>query len=203
MASINFDSATNGLAYGSTTGYGTNYYNTSTNLFNTKSLAGLNEYNQTIKGYNISNQANDLAVETEIQNICSYIANGKEDNALDAYEELLNEMSTYSIYATLIDSETGDDTKLRSYLRSKFEDELGSDLEDYIRDNTRNSVEVEKQKCYRGEFCDSTTTEDLLKAICNVQEDEGHLSEVGKSWHEFWGGIAKVWNSVFGDGKKH
>lgn len=174
---------------------------TAADLYNTEALDNRYNYTDTKESYEIAYGGRDAAISTKISNICSYLENGQEDKAMEAYNELLEEMNSQTRYAQL--SEDGNDTQLKSVARQLIETELGTDLESFIRENTRDAKGVESQKLYRGEYCDSTTQEDLLEAMCDIEEEEGHLNIFEKGWHGFWGGIARGWNALFGDGKKH
>lgn len=170
---INYDYTTNGMMYGTDTLTGTTYTNYTSNLFNTESLEKLNDYEQTRSGIAISNQAIEATVANEVENILSYLYNGQEDYALQAYNSLLEQMASNSIYATLVDSETGDNTNLKAYVRQLFEQEAGTDLASYIKEYTKNAAAVERQQIKVGEnLCDSTTQEDLLYEMCNLKENE-------------------------------
>lgn len=175
---------------------------TSASLYNTDYLDSKYDYTDTKEGYETAYAGRDAAIETSISNIISYLEKGQEDKAIVAYETLLSQMQSQTRYSQLVE-ESGDDTQLRSIARQLIEAEAGTDLEELIRDNTRDSIGVQKQKLYRGDLCDSTTQEELLLEMCNIDEEEGQLNIIQKGWHGFWGGIAKAWNSVFGDGKKH
>ena len=175
---------------------------TADQLYNTSYLDKKNAYSQTAEGYNVAEVGRDAAIDVSISTLTSYIANGQEDKVIAAYDELLDQMMLQDRYSQLV-LENGDDTQLRAYARQLIEAETGLNLEQFIRENTRNSIEVQKQQLYRGQYCDSTTQEELLEAMCNIEEEEGQLNIFQEGWHGFWGGIAKGWNSIFGDGKKH
>ena len=175
---------------------------TASSLYNTEYLDKKYDYNDTKESYEIAYSGRDAAIETKISNICSYLANGQEDKALAAYEELLNEMTSQTRYEQLID-ENGEDTQLRSIARQLIETELGGDLEDFIRENSRDAVGVEKQKLLWGDNCDSTTQEDLLEAMCNIEEQEGKANIFTKGIYGTFGIVTKGFDALFGDGKKH
>ena len=99
--------------------------------------------------------------------------------------------------------ENGEDTQLRSIARQLIETELGRDLEDFIRENSRDAVEVEKQKLLWGDNCDSTTQEDLLEAMCNIEEEEGKANIFTKGIYGTLGIVTKGFDALFGGGKKH
>ena len=171
-------------------------------LYNTEYLDKKYDYTDTKESYEIAYSGRDAAIETKISNICSYLANGKEDKAMAAYEELLSEMTMQTRYEQLV-SESGDDTQLRSVARQLIESELGGDLEEFIRENSRDSIGVEKQQLLWGDNCDSTTQEDLLLAMCNVDEEEGHTNFIVKGLYGIAGIVTKGWDALFGDGTKH
>lgn len=158
------------------------------------------EYQHTREGYEIQESAYDASLDMYISNIISYIESGQEDKAMAAYNELLTQMSSQSRYSQI----TGDSAQLQAIAKQLIEMNLEDEtLEELIRDNTRDAVDVEKQKCYRGKNCDSTTQEQLLKAMCGLDEEEGHMNIVQDVWHGFFGLFARGWNGLFGDGKKH
>lgn len=176
---------------------------TAASLYNTDYLDSKYGYADTKEGYETAYAGRDAAISSFISNIASYITKGQEDKAIAAYNQLLTQMEGQERYAQLI-GEDGDDTQLRSIARQLIEAETGVSLEDLIRDNTRNSIEVQKQQLYRGaEFCDSTTQEELLEAMCNIEEEEGQLNVFQSAVHGFFGMFAKGFNTIFGDGKKH
>lgn len=171
-------------------------------LYNTDNLDNRYNYQNARESYELADTGRDAAISTYINNISSYLKSGQEDKAIAEYEALLAQMNTQDRYAQLV-SEDGNDTQLRAVARQIIEIQIGGSLENYIRENSRDAIGVEKQKLYRGEFCDSTTQEDLLEAMCNIKEDEGHLNGFQKVFHGFFGSIARGWNAIFGDGKKH
>ena len=175
---------------------------TADQLYNTSYLDKKNSYSQTAEGYNVAEVGRDAAIDVSISTLTSYIVNGQEDKVIAAYDELLDQMATQTRYAQLI-TEDGDDTQLRAVARQLIEAETGLDLEQFIRENTRDSIEVEKQQMYRGQYCDSTTQEELLEAMCNLEIEEGHMNFVQRGLHFIPSKIANVWNSLFGDGRKH
>ena len=117
---------------------------TAASLYNTEYLDKKYDYTDTKESYEIAYSGRDSAIETKISNICSYLENGKEDKALSAYHELLEEMTSQTRYEQLVVD--GDDTQLRAIARDLIESELGVDLEDYIRENSRDASGVANQK---------------------------------------------------------
>lgn len=146
---------------------------TSSSLYNTEYLEQKKAYNDEQEAIEIGYAAEDAVIESKISKVNSYLASGQEDKAMDAYNELLEEMAGQTRYSKLID-EDGDNTQLRAIARKLIEAELDCDLEDYIRENTRNAKGVEAQKILTWGNCDSTTQEELLAAMCDLDEDEGH-----------------------------
>ncbi|MGM9993134.1 MAG: hypothetical protein ACI37R_00190 [Candidatus Avigastranaerophilus sp.] len=170
-------------------------------LYNTEYLDSKYDYADTKEGYEISYAGRDAAIESKISNISSYLTNGKEDKALAAYEELLSEMEGQTRYGQLV-GEDGDDTQLRAVARQLIEAELGADLEDIIRENTKTQAGVEHQSVLTWGNCDTTSQEDLLAAMCDIDEEEGH----GNPIVSFFAGIASPFvvgfNALFNGGKK-
>ena len=145
---------------------------TAASLYDTEYLDRKYDYTDTRESYEIAYSGRDAAIETKISNICSYLANGKEDKAFAAYEELLEEMSSQTRYAQLI-GEDGDDTQLRAIARQLIETELGADLEEFIRANAKDQAGVDYQNILTWGNCDSTSQEDLLAEMCDIDEEEG------------------------------
>ena len=145
---------------------------TAASLYNTEYLDKKYDYTDTRESYEIAYSGRDAAITSKISNIGSYLANGKEDKALVAYEELLAEMSSQTRYAQLI-GENGDDTQLRAIARQLIESEIGGDLEEFIRENAKDQASVDHQKILTWGNCDSTSQEDLLAAMCDIDEEEG------------------------------
>lgn len=145
---------------------------TSAKLYNTEYLDKKYDYTDTKESYEIAYSGRDAAVETKISNIGSYLANGKEDKAMAAYEELLEEMGNQTRYAQLV-GEDGNDAQLRAIARQLIESEIGGDLEEFIRENAKTQAGVDHQKILTWGNCDSTSQEDLLAAMCDIDEEEG------------------------------
>lgn len=175
---------------------------TAASLYNTDYLDSKYEYTDTKEGYEVAYTGRDAAIDSDISNITSYILNGQEDKVIAAYESLLDQMSSQSRYAQLI-TESGDDTQLRAVARQLIEAETGVDLATFIRENTRDSVAVQKQQLLWGDNCDSTTQEALLAEMCDIEEEEGRASIFSKAIFGFAGIFTKGWDAIFGDGKKH
>ena len=174
---------------------------TAASLYNTDYLDNKYDYTDTKESYEIAYSGRDAAIETKISNICSYLANGKEDKAMAAYEELLSEMTTQTRYGQLV-SESGDDTQLRSVARQLIESELGGDLETFIRENTRDNAGVENQKVLTWGNCDSTSQEDLLAAMCDLDEEEGSGNIIVQGLALIASPFVALGNWLFNGGKK-
>lgn len=142
-------------------------------LYNEEYLDKKYGYTDTKESYEIAYSGRDAAINTKISNIASYLANGEEDKAMAAYEKLLSEMEAQTRYGQLV-SEEGDDSQLRAVARQLIESEIGGDLEEFIRENSRNAAGVEAQKIRTAGNCDSTSQEDLLLAMCDIEEDKSH-----------------------------
>ncbi len=174
---------------------------TASSLYNTEYLDKKYDYTDTKESYEIAYSGRDAAIETKISNICSYLANGQEDKAMAAYEELLDEMTTQTRYAQLVD-EDGDDTQLRSIARQLIESELGGSLEDYIRENTRTNAQVENQTVLTWGNCDSTSQEELLAAMCDIDEEEGSGNILIQAAFAVASPFVALGNWLFNGGKK-
>ncbi len=174
----------------------------SADLYNNEVLDKKYNYNDTKEGYEIAYSGRDAAISTSISNITKYIENGEEDKVIQAYDELLNQMSTQERYSQLV-SEEGDDTQLRSIARQLIESEIGCDLVDYIQDKTKSNKSSENQRLLWGDNCDTTTSEDLLKEMCNLDLEKGHSNLFQKGFFAFCGIFTKAYDAIFGDGKKH
>ena len=174
---------------------------TAASLYDTEYLDNKYEYNDTKESYEIAYSGRDAAIETKISNICSYLANGKEDKAMAAYDELLAEMTSQTRYGQLV-GEDGDDTQLRSVARQLIESELGGSLEEYIRANSRTNAQVENQKVLTWGNCDSTSQEDLLAAMCDIDEEEGNGNILIQAGSLIASPFVVLGNWLFNGGKK-
>ena len=174
---------------------------TAASLYNTDYLDSKYDYNDTRESYEVAYSGRDAAIETKISNLCSYIANGQEDKAFVAYEELLNEMKLQARYEQLVD-ENGDDTQLKSVARKLIETDLGGDLEEFIRENTRTNSRVENQKVLTWGNCDTTTQEDLLAEICDIDEEKGNGSILVQIGAAIASPFVVFGNWLFNGGKK-
>jgi hypothetical protein len=144
-------------------------------IYNTDALDNKYTYSDTKESYEIAYSGRDAAISADIKNITNYLDQGQEDKAMAAYQNLLDEMSEQTRYAQLV-SDDGDDTQLRAVARELIEEELGSDLNDYIVENASNSFERGLEINWNG---DNYQEEDLLKEMCNV-DTTNRLSGVKK-----------------------
>ena len=156
-----------------TNGYGINGYSYTGDT--TSILESRYNTLQTSQAYEIGTAGNDAVLASKIDNFTSYIENGQEDRALEAYQELLEQMKSQARYAQLI-TEDGDDTQLRAIARQLIEGDTGVDLEDLIRECTRDAKGVEyQQKMFGTDKVDSVTQEQLLEEVCDIKEYESSM----------------------------
>ncbi|MBE7705275.1 MAG: hypothetical protein E7Z90_05640 [Cyanobacteria bacterium SIG29] len=174
---------------------------TASSLYNSEFLDKKYDYTDTRESYEIAYSGRDAAIESKISNIGSYLANGKEDKAMDAYNELLAEMGNQTRYAQLV-GEDGDDTQLRAIARQLIEMEIGGNLEDFIRDNAKTQAGVEHQKILTWGNCDSTSQEDLLAEMCDIKEEEGHGNIIVGALAGIASPFVALGNWLFNGGKK-
>lgn len=146
---------------------------TSASLYNENYLDKKYSYTDSKESYEIAYSGRDAALNTKISNIASYLANGEEDKAMAAYEKLLTEMESQTRYGQLV-SESGDDSQLKAVARQLIESEIGGDLEEFIRENSRDAAGVHAQQIRTLGNCDSTSKEDLLLAMCDIEEDKSN-----------------------------
>ena len=124
---------------------------------------------QTSQAYEIGVAGNDAVLGSKIDNFTSYIENGQEDRAMEAYLELLEQMKQQTRYSRLI-TEDGDDTQLRAVARQLIEGDTGVDLEELIRECTRDAKGVEyQQRMFGASKVDSVSQEDLLEEVCDIK----------------------------------
>ena len=124
---------------------------------------------QQSQAYDIGVAGNDAVIGSKIDNFTSYIEKGQEDRALEAYLELLDQMKQQTRYSQLI-TEDGDDTQLRAVARQLIEGDTGVDLEELIRECTRDAKGVEyQQRMFGAEKVDSVSQEDLLEEVCDIK----------------------------------
>ena len=174
---------------------------TASSLYNTDYLDNKYEYTDTKESYEIAYSGRDAAINTDISNITSYISNGQEDKVIAAYQSLLNEMKNQERYSQLV-GEDGDDTQLRAVARDLIESQTGVDLEQYIRENTQDQAGVEFQNVLTWGNCDSTSQEELLKELCNLEEDPGHGNPVANFFAMIASPFVVGFNELFHGGKK-
>ncbi len=153
---------------------------TASSLYNTDFLDNKYEYNDTKEGYEIAYSGRDAAITKNIDNLVTYLSSKKEDKAMLAYEELLNEMKNQTRYSQLV-TEDGDDTQLRAVARQIIENKLGVDLPTYIKETTASNFQRGLEFNLDG---DKYTEEDLLKEMCDLDETtpyEGLERAAGKT----------------------
>ena len=173
---------------------------TASSLFDEKYLEQRDGYNQKKESFQIATSGRDAAIKTKISNIVSYLENGKEDKALKAYNELLDVMSKQSRYSQLVSED--DNTQLKAVARTLIESSAGTDLEQLIRENTRDNADVENQKIRTWGNCDSTSQEELLLAMCDIDEQGGHTNPVSALLNALVSPFVVAGNALFNGGKK-
>lgn len=151
---------------------------TASKLYNTDYLDRKYDYNDTKESYEVAYTGRDSAIDTDISNIMYYLENGYEDKAMEAYETLLNEMTSQTRYAQLV-SESGDDTQLRAVARTLIEQQIyektgtNTGLDEFIKDNAVSASGLSWQKTFlNNSKLDENTQEDLLNAMCNMNEEK-------------------------------
>lgn len=155
---------------------------TASSLYNTEYLEKKYDYSDTKESYEIAYSGRDAAIEAKIAKVSSYLSSGKEDKALEAYNELLEEMGKQTRYSQL--AEDGDNTQLKAIARQLIESEIGGDLEEFIVENADNSFERGLNINWNG---DKTQEEDLLLEMCDI-DNTNRLSGLAK----VGGGVCRV-----------
>lgn len=199
----------NGSVYGvGSTSVG-NYYTSevsASSWFDTEYLDKKSQYQQQQEAIAIGESARDGVMDTQISNFTNYMESGREDEAMEAYQALIEEMKQQTRYAGLSEAE------LQAIAREIIEIELSNaagqnvDLVDYIREHAADATEQHKQKTlYCDDKVDSVTEEQLLNAICGMNEEE-YVSGGAKVGHFLLnvvtlGGLTEAWDGLFG--KKH
>ncbi len=199
----------NGSVYGVGSTTVGNYYTSevsASSWFDTEYLDKKSQYQQQQEAVAIGESARDAVMDTQISNFTSYMESGREDEAMEAYDALIEEMSKQTRYAGLSEAE------LQAIAREIIEIELSNaagqdvDLVDYIRENAANATEQHKQKTlYCDDKVDSVTEEQLLNKICGMNEEE-YVSGGAKVGHFLLNlvtgfGISEAFDGLFG--KKH
>lgn len=176
---VEFNWVNSGLATG--TGY-TSYSPTSSGFgLSTKNLENVNNYNQTKQGISTSNAAMESAFESDVDTLISYVSDGKEDYALDKFNEMMDywgNSENSTLYSNLNEKE------LKALIRTKVEEqnEDGLSLEELIRENTWSGCFIGTKLGLSG---DSACKEDLLSEMCEVNDSRPHWwQNIGK----FFGG---------------
>ena len=138
---------------------------TAADFYNEDALDSRYDYQDAKEAYEIEYSGRDAAIDSKIANLCTYIEQGREDKAMEAYQELLNEISSQGRYAQISEN----DTHLRAVARQMIESNLeeGLSLEDFITENTANSFERGFEINWDG---DQYQEEDLLKEMCDLDE---------------------------------
>mgnify|MGYP006916233784 CR=1 FL=1 len=147
------------------------------NIYNTEALDNRYNYTDTKESYEVAEAGRDASINASIANIDSYIKNGEEDKVLKAYNQLLTEMSAQTRYSQLI-TEDGNDLQLRSVARQLIEQQIGCNLEEYLEKNTADEAETKNKQILYWNNADSTSQEDLLLEMCNIDKDGKHLNPV-------------------------
>ncbi len=173
-------------------------------MYNSDYLENKYDYVESKESYEIAIAGRDAAVSSDISKFKTYLLNGEEDKALNAYKELLEEMSGQERYAQLI-SESGDDAQLRAVAKTLIETQLdGVMLEDYITKHAKKNSSLEDQQLLWGaKKCDATSREDLLNETCNLDIEETHSNILQKAFFGLVGLGTKCIDGLFGDGTKH
>ena len=171
------------------------------NIYNEDYLDEKYNYQDSKESYELAYGGRDASIETSIENISTYLQDGREDKALEAYNELLSEMSSQKRYAQLV-TEDGSDKQLRAVAKQLIESEIGCDLKDYINDNARSNAGVEKQKLLSWGNCDSTSREDLLSEMCDIDEEKSNGSIIMKGVCIIASPFVALGNFLFRGGKK-
>ena len=142
--------------------------------YNTDWLDRKYEYRRTEQGYNNLFNAQNADIENKIANIQSYIKNGKEDKAMEAYQELLQDLASQPEYQQLNEGQLK--ALVKQMLEANLED--GQTLEEFIKENTANSFERGFEINWDG---DQYKEQDLLEEMCGLDEHDRFdgLKEVG------------------------
>ncbi len=173
-------------------------------FYNTDYLENKYNYAESKESYEIAAAGRDAAIATDISKFKTYLGSGEEDKAMDAYQELIDEMSAQERYSQLV-SESGNDEQLRAVAKTLIEEQLdGVALEDYITKHARKNSSVENQKLLWGaKKCDSTSREDLLNETCDLDIEETHSNCIKKAFFGIAGLLTKACDGLFGNGTKH
>lgn len=151
------------------------------------------------ESHKIQRTARDASVDSKVSKIISHLKQGHEDKALAAYNELLEVMASQDIYSLI----SQNDTELRAVARETIEKKLdGESLEDLIRNNTRRRSQVISQNIQAYGNCDQTSQEELLKALCDIDEDEGGVNVLEAAWAVISSPFVWLGNTLFGGGQK-
>ena len=136
---------------------------TASDLYNEDALDSRYDYQDAKEAHEIEYTGRDAALDSKISNICTYIEQGREDKAMAAYQELLDEISSQGRYEQIAENETQLKALAREMIESNLED--GTSLEDFIKSNTANCFERGFEINWDG---DQYQEEDLLKEMCDL-----------------------------------
>ncbi len=162
-------------------------------------------YDNQVYGNSLFNydQSQSSALEQKVKNFVSYIEDGEEDYAAQAYNELLQELNKNNNFQNQVRSD-GDDAQLRAsanaaiakYLETR--DGKTVDVEDWLEDNTADAHERHRQLAagWR-QSVDETTTEDLIKMMTGREirvegADNYHFGDITLNT------VVSFWNLIFG-----
>ena len=151
-------------------------------------------------------QAEALTLENTIKDFVSYVENGEEDHALEAYNDILVELQKQSNFDGLM-REDGDDSMLRATAYKQIETYLCNrdneqvDVEEWLEDETQNIKERDRQKgfTFKEDRVDETTTEDLVEALTGKEVYRNETTVAGHAWNAVCGFFPSVGRFIFGD----
>ena len=156
---------------------------------------------------NISDRNEEYNVYDNVDLFLNYVGDGKEDKALKAFDQLLEEMKLQPRYAQLVRTKADgseDDTALRREAKHIIEERLqettGNDasINDYIKSHTADVSEKHRQQdryAWSTVKIDEHTTEDLLEQVCG----EIDVDRTDKTWGigSFFRGFAAFHNMIW------
>ncbi|MBQ9246522.1 hypothetical protein IJ182_09675 [bacterium] len=181
---------------GSSTGTSYNYYRRYREQIHEDSI-----FTNTIE---VETTSRDAVLQDSINNFAYYLENGYEDKAMAAYQELIEQMKAQPEYTDRSDKE------LQAYAKRMIEQQLSEqkgeevDLVKYIKDHAASQSELDwQQHCnlFNQGIIDKTTEEDLLNAVCGLDEDKNGMPPVVHVLGAIPGFFASLWNGIAG--KQH
>ncbi|MBQ3642514.1 hypothetical protein II906_11410 [bacterium] len=187
---INYDTSTNGM------GFGLPGYSNCSGLFSIDAINQLHDYNQTKKGINIQDGTTTAYLQQSLDSIRSYIEDGHEDTALEAYQELMETMSENTLYASLSDADK------QTYIRQVFQEQNGYSLEDCINDNASDRAGTTYKKILFWGNADSTSKEDLLESMCNIKSEKTYSNVIVDVLAAVVSPFTAIGNALFGNKKQ-